>query len=161
MRRGHILLILGAAALAFALGAEAFTRYRESTRGAFFRHTQMLTPMEQTEAEARVTTAIYDAAWRLGSANFVEPLLLRYLASIPETAARPRAKQLARLALISDNPEGQSAIFSQICALLSEVCDQPDGLRDLVASEAAVRQVAPGQHLPLMLLGKAHPPIPR
>lgn len=114
-------------------------------------------PLEEKAAlERAVDEALYDVAWRLAPFATISSLLQEELAQTPETRTGRRTLLLLRVALISDNPEGQSAIFSQICGLSPTLCERRELLIEAAQNEARVRQLGPGNRLPLILLGAHH-----
>lgn len=118
--------------------------------------TESLTPGERATLAQSVDEAVYDAAWQLAPFGTISSLLLEELAQVPETRPGRRTVLLMRAALISDNPEGQSAIFSQICGLSPALCEHRELLVEAARTETKLRQVGPGNRLPLILLGEHH-----
>ncbi len=73
----------------------------------------------------------------------------------PSEAAR-RVQLLLRFGIVDTNPDGQAAIFGQVCVADPNVCDH---LKDAAERETKTRLVAPGNHLPLYFIA-GHPHVP-
>ncbi len=144
--------VLGPAAvlvLAAALG-EA----RSSDRpGTLLARTATLPDAELRKLEGFSASALGNATWAFGNRDAVRQATQAELQRLPEGPARARV--LLRLALVDDNPDGQAALIAQACVSDPSTCDHPAHAAEL---EARRRFVAPGNRLPLSLLG-GHPPI--
>jgi hypothetical protein len=142
--------------LAFVAGLPLGAWMRCDEKGTFGAATKNLGPEQKLALDQALDAAIYDAAWRLAPFDALSALLHEELGTTPETDAKRRVVLLMRVALISDNPEGQSAIFSQVCGLAPTLCERPERLREAVRAEAQTRQISPGNRLPWMLVGEHH-----
>lgn len=100
--------------------------------------------------------AMANVTWVAGPVDQVKETSSAALQALPESAGQQRARLFLRIGLVDDNPDGQRALSASACAADANVCqDQAAAAR----REAERRMVAPGNRLPLWLLG-GHPPIP-
>lgn len=135
------------AAMAGVLGASAKPRDPVVAAAA------ALGVAEQKQLEGLPSQAIADAAWALADVDTAKAMLQAELDRLPETEGPARARTLIRFGIIDANPDGQAAVFSLACNADPSVCDH---MREAAARETALRLVAPGNQLPLSLLG-GHP----
>ena len=140
---------LTVAALAALVGASA------KPRDAVVRATAALGTAEQKKLEMLPSRAIADTAWALADVDTAKAMLQAELDALPETETQARARTLLRFGIIDTNPDGQAAVFSLACATEPSVCDH---MKEAAARETVRRFVAPGNQLPLSLLG-GHPVV--
>jgi hypothetical protein len=146
---------LAACLLGLFLGAEL----RESRRGPFAIPPSALAETEEVLArQDAIEREMAETIWELGSPAAVRHMLERQLAVVPEQDAERRLVVLLRAALISDNPEGQSAILSSACSVKERLCAEPGAMKERVQAEAERRRIPPGNTLPIIFLGAEHSP---
>lgn len=153
------LLVIACLIPSYTLGAYL----KDVARGPFLRETQGLDPRERSQLMAKVETALSNAAWAAGDKATAHWFIDRELIHAPESlaiddpvVARRRVRALLRLTALSTNPEGQSAILNNACAIENDLC-QGDTLLHRVKSETDRRLVPPGNQLPPFFLGNQHP----
>ncbi|HET9930214.1 MAG TPA: hypothetical protein VFQ35_05995 [Polyangiaceae bacterium] len=139
-------LAVGAAST--LLGASA-----AKSKDAVVRDTASLGAAERKHLETLPGRAISDAAWALADVDTARKVLQRELDRLPESDGPARARTFIRFGIIDPNPDGQAAVFSLACVEDPSVCDR---MKEAGERETVVRLVAPGNHLPLSLLG-GHP----
>lgn len=135
---------LAVAALAMLLAAAA------KPRDAVVRATAELDAAAQKHLETQTPLAIADTAWALADVETTKTVLQAELDRLPETEGKARARMFLRFGIIDTNPDGQAAVFSLACVEDPTVCDH---MKEAAARETALRLVAPGNQLPLSLLG--------
>jgi hypothetical protein len=118
-------------------------------------------PARPTAAESRAlemapARAAANAAWALGSPEAVKETSKWELDQLAPTEVPRRVQLLLRFGIVDTNPDGQAALFGQVCAADAAVCDH---LKDAAERETRTRLVAPGNHLPLFFIG-GHPHVP-
>jgi len=151
--------------LAWALGplliaalAAGVGRWRASAgRGALFQATASLPATQRTALESVPWLAVANATWALGSVEAVRKMARTEIDRLSETEGVRRSRVFLRFGIIDTNPDGQAALFAQACASDPAICDQAK-FKEAAARETRTRLVAPGNMLPLSLMG-GHPPI--
>lgn len=141
--------------LVAALAGELGGMRAKAQRGQVFVQTSALPPEQLKALEAVPARAMDNAVWTLSSAEVAQKLVKFELDRVDDGARR--ARLLIRFGLIDRNFDGQAAVFAAACTMDASLCDQIH-LRDAAEHEAGLRFVAPGNHLPLALIG-GHPPI--
>jgi hypothetical protein len=116
-----------------------------------------LSPADRTALESAPWLAVANATWALGSVDAVRKMARTEIDRLPETEGVRRSRVFLRFGIIDTNPDGQAALFAQACAQDAAICDQPK-FKEAAARETKARFVAPGNMLPLSLMG-GHPPI--
>ena len=154
--RGALIGIAGPvliAVLAAALGqARAISR-----RGAFLKATASLSEADRAALESVPALAVANATWALGSEESLRKMFRTEIDRLPESEGPRRARVFLRFGIVDTNPDGQAALFAQACVADPAVCSY-DQLRAAAARETGARFVAPGNVLPLPLVG-GHPRI--
>lgn len=143
--------------LAAAGAGELGSLRAKAERGQLFARTSALPERDRKLLEAVPARVMDNAVWALGSGEVAQKLVKFELDELDELDGPRRARLLIRFGLIDRNFDGQAAVFAAACTADASVCDQTR-LRDAAEHEAGARFVAPGNHLPLSLLG-GHPPI--
>lgn len=138
------------AVLSAALGRAAFPRRTDAFEGAL----QLSESERRTLANAPELSMV-NAVWALGDADSARKTLQAALDRVQETEGTLRARLFLRFGIIDANPDGQAAVFAQACVSDPNVCDH---VPEAAERETRARFVAPGNRLPLSLLG-GHPPI--
>ncbi len=119
--------------------------------GGFLFGRRVLNPDGPTSDPA----ALADAIWAQGTLDEVKKMVRTELDRIPETDGAARARVFVRFGIVDTNPDGQAAVFNQACVADPRLCDH-DRLKEAAEREVRLRRVAPGNALPLSLLG-GHP----
>lgn len=106
--------------------------------------------------------AAANAAWALGNPDSVKDTSKWELDQLPPPGSGTpadtarRVQLLLRFGIVDTNPDGQAAIFGQVCMTDQAVCDH---LKDAAERETRTRLVAPGNALPLYFIpGHVHVP---
>jgi len=115
-----------------------------------------LSSAEASALEVAPSRAAANAAWALGSPDAVKETSKWELDQLPSTEVGRRVQLLLRFGIVDTNPDGQAAIFGQVCAAAPTVCEH---LKDAAERETRTRLVAPGNHLPLFFIA-GHPHVP-
>jgi hypothetical protein len=143
--------------LVAALAGELGSLRAKAQRGRLFVQTSALAPAESKRLESLPARAMDNAVWPLSGAEVAQKLVKFELDQTDERDGARRARLLIRFGLIDRNFDGQAAVFAAACTADASLCE-PIPLRDAAEHEAGLRFVAPGNHLPLALIG-GHPPI--
>jgi hypothetical protein len=141
-----------------AVAGELGSSRAKAQRGTFFGATSALPEPELKRLELLPIRAMDNAAWTLGGWELTRKLLKFELDALDELDGPRRARVLIRFGMIDTNFDGQAAVFSAACVVDPGVCDTAQ-LKEAAVQQAKERFVAPGNHLPLSLIG-GHPPIP-
>jgi hypothetical protein len=112
---------------------------------------------DQPTLESVPSLAVANATWALGSVEAVRKMARTEIDRLPESEGVRRSEVFLRFGIIDTNPDGQAALFSQACASDATICDQPK-FKEAATRQTKARFVAPGNMLPLSLMG-GHPPI--
>jgi hypothetical protein len=151
-------LVWGLALVLIAAVAAGVGRWRANAeRGALFRATASLSPADRTALESVPWLAVANATWALGSVDAVRKMARTEIDRLSDTDGVRRSQVFLRFGIIDTNPDGQAALFAQACAADATICDQPK-FKEAATRETRARFVAPGNMLPLSLMG-GHPPI--
>jgi hypothetical protein len=103
--------------------------------------------------------AVADAIWAFGSENAARKMFRTELDRLPESDGPRRARVFLRFGIIDTNPDGQAALFNQVCTADEHMCDR-DHMKEAALREVRTRFVPPGNVLPLFFSnGRGHPPI--
>ncbi len=145
----------GLAPLAILVAAAGLTHAARGARDAAFPGMAAAIAREQGVLQTLTETTLSNAAWALADVDAAKAAIKAELDQLPESEGRRRARLFLRFGLIDSNPDGQAAVFAQACVADPSVCDQ---LREAAEQETRARFVAPGNRLPLSLLG-GHPPL--
>ena len=140
-----------------ALAAEAGRWRANAGRGPLFQATASLSPADRAALESVPWLAVANATWALGSVDAVRKMARTEIDRLPEFEAARRSQVFLRFGIIDTNPDGQAALFAQACASNSTICAEPK-FKEAATRETKTRFVAPGNMLPLSLMG-GHPPI--
>lgn len=143
--------------LVVALAGELGSLRAKTQRGRLFVQTSALTAPALKLLQTFPARAMDNAVWPLSGAGVAQKLVKFELDQVDESDGPRRARLLIRFGLVDRNFDGQAAVFAAACTLDASLCDQVR-LREAAEHEAGLRFVAPGNHLPLALLG-GHPPI--
>jgi hypothetical protein len=155
VRRASQVFTWGLAPLLVALLAAGVGRWHASAgRGASASSADR--PAQPT-LESMPSLAVANATWALGSVEAVRKMARTEIDRLPQSEAALRSQVFLRFGIIDTNPDGQAALFSQACASDATICDQPK-FKEAAARQTKTRFVAPGNMLPLSLMG-GHPPI--
>jgi len=138
------------------LSARVAQRRGEARRAQFFGVPANLTVAEARAAQGAPARAAANAAWALGSPAVVKETSKWELDQLAPTEVARRVQLLLRFGIVDTNPDGQAAIFGQVCATDAAVCDH---LKDAAARETRTRLVAPGNQLPPFFIA-GHPHVP-
>ncbi len=144
-------LVLGAVA------GELGSARAKARRGEFFAATSALTDAERLRLETVPIRVVDNAAWTLGGYELVRKVLKLELDAPDETDGARRARVFIRFGMIDQNFDGQAAVLNSACVADPSVCDTAK-MKAAAEHEAKERFVAPGNQLPLSLIG-GHPPI--
>jgi len=150
--------LLGPLTVAILAGVVGRMR-TETPRDPWLQRLAALPVAEQKALESAPALAVANAAWAFGDVTSVKQIAHTELDRLPESEGpNPnRARVFLRFGLVDDNPDGQAAVFAQACASDSSICN--DHMKAAAEREAQARFVAPGNSLPLSLIG-GHPRIP-
>jgi hypothetical protein len=152
------LLRWGLAPLLIAALAAGVGRWRaDARRGALFQATASLPAADRSALESMPWLAVANATWALGSVGAVRKMARTEIDRLPESEGVRRSQVFLRFGIIDTNPDGQAALFSQACASDATICGEAR-FRDAATVQTRARFVAPGNMLPLSLMG-GHPPI--
>jgi hypothetical protein len=158
MKAPKKILTWGLAPLLIAALAAGAGRWRaDAARGALFQATRSLSPADRAALESVPWLAVANATWALGSVDAVRKMARTEIDRLPETEGARRAQIFLRFGIIDTNPDGQAALFAQACASDATICPEPR-FKEAATRETKTRFVAPGNMLPLSLMG-GHPPI--
>jgi hypothetical protein len=113
--------------------------------------------LERTALESAPWLAVANATWALGNVDAVRKMARTEIDRLPESEGARRARVFLRFGIIDTNPDGQAALFAQACASDATICGEPM-FKQAATRETKARFVAPGNMLPLSLMG-GHPPI--
>jgi len=134
----------------------------EARRAQAFGAPANLSQAARTALSVAAARAAANGAWALGSVDSVKDASKFELDQLPpqgtgspaDTARR--VQLLLRFGIVDTNPDGQAAIFGQVCMTDPQVCEH---LKDAAERETRTRLVAPGNHLPLYFVpGHVHVP---
>jgi len=152
------ILAWGLGPLLIAALAAGIGRWRANAeRGVLFQATASLSAAERAALESVPWLSVANATWALVSVDAVRKMARTEIDRLSETEGMRRAKVFLRFGIIDTNPDGQAALFAQACASDSSICDQAK-FKEAASRETKTRFVAPGNMLPLSLMG-GHPPI--
>jgi hypothetical protein len=140
-----------------ALAGEVGSLHAKTQRGQFFGQTASLAEAERKLLEAVPARVMDNVTWTLSGADTARKLVKFELDGLGDLDAPRRARLFIRFGLADSNFDGQAAVFALACAADASVCDT-ERLKEAAVEEASQRFVAPGNHLPLSMIG-GHPPI--
>jgi len=139
-----------------ALAARLGQLRGEAARAGYFGGASAPAPADDDALRAAPLRAAGNATWALGSADSVKEIAKWELDRLAEADVDRRVQLLLRFGIVDTNPDGQAAIFGQVCVADPKVCDH---LKDAAERETRTRLVSPGNHLPLFFLA-GHPHVP-
>ena len=128
----------------------------DARRAGFFGASTGASAADSAALRAAPMRAVGNAAWALGSADSVKETAKWELDQLAQGEVVRRVQLLLRFGIVDTNPDGQAAIFGQVCVADPQVCDH---LKDAAERETRARLVAPGNHLPLFFIA-GHPHVP-
>jgi len=151
-----VIWFLGPLAVA-VIGGELGSIHAKHERGELFASTSSLPARELKRLELVPARVMDNAAWTLGSGDVAKKLVKFELDTLDDTEGPRRARVFIRFGLVDASFDGQAAVFASACVADPSVCDTAR-LKKAAEQEAGARFVAPGNHLPLSLIG-GHPPL--
>jgi len=125
-------------------------------RGRFGGWPVDLSGPEASALQLAPARAAANAAWALGSPDAVKESSKWELDQLAPTEVPRRVQLLLRFGIVDTNPDGQAAIFGQVCATDPSTCAH---LKDATEGETRTRLVAPGNRLPPFFIA-GHPHVP-
>jgi hypothetical protein len=137
------------------IGATLGHAFATRPNNASFEPPSSFTATDNALAEASVALAVAHVTWPYGKVEQIKQASRNAIQALPETAGPDRARLFLRIALVDDSPDGQRALLASACREDPSLCD---GLAKAARREIDLRQVSPGNHLPLTLVG-GHPPV--
>ena len=143
--------------LLVALLAARFGQLRaDARRAGAFGAPAAISAADRSARQVATARAAANAAWALGSPASVKDASKWELDQLSPGEVARRVQLLLRFGIVDTNPDGQAAIFGQVCMTDAHVCAH---LKDAAAGETRTRLVSPGNHLPLYFVpGHVHVP---
>lgn len=147
--------------LAALLAARLGQLRADARRTRFFGVPAHLSEADRAALKFAPSRAVGNGAWALGSTDSVKQtakweLDQLTLSSASQTEASRRGQLFLRFGIVDTNPDGQAAMFGQVCVADPAACEH---LKDAAERETRARLVSPGNHLPMFFV-VGHPHVP-